>query len=59
MCTCPGENFEPRHVTFQVLFCGEEFPWSYCFTKEALQDDPGFQVGGQGHPLGNPRRHTS
>ena len=30
---------------FQVLFCGEEFPWSYRFTKEALQDDPGFQVG--------------
>lgn len=40
---------------FQVLFCGEEFPWSYRFTKEALQDDPGFQVGRQGHLLGKSR----
>ena len=28
----------------KVLFCGEELPYSYIYTSEALQHEPGIQV---------------
>ena len=40
-----GEAAAMNDSVFRVLFCGEEFRWGYQFSKEALADDPGFEVG--------------
>lgn len=29
---------------FRVLFCGEEFPWGFEFTRQALADDADIEV---------------
>ena len=29
---------------FRVLFCGEEFPWGFEFTRQALEGDADFEV---------------
>ena len=43
---CNNQNARrlPNQVSAQVLFCGEELPFSYQYTSEALEQDPTVQV---------------